>query len=41
MQAEVERVPTEDVAHVLAGDDDQFESHFLSHAFEPGRAHFP
>ena len=39
VQAEIERVPAKDVAHVGAADHDHLETHFFGHALEPGRAH--
>ena len=39
VQAEIERVPAEDVAHVAAADHDHFEARFFGDAFETGRTH--
>ena len=39
VQAEVEAVAAEDVAHVVAADDDHLQAGFLGDAFQPGRAH--
>ncbi len=39
VQTEIERVAPEDVAHVLAADDDHLEAGFLGDALEPGGAH--
>jgi hypothetical protein len=39
VQAEVERVAAEDVAHVVAADDHHLEADFLGDALQPGRAH--
>ena len=40
VQPEIETVAAEDVAHVVAGDYDHFESGFLGNPFQSGRAHF-
>ena len=39
VQAEIEGVAAEDVAHVVAGDDDHLEAGFFRNGFEPGRRH--
>ena len=39
VQAEVERIAPEDVAHVLAADDHHLEAGFFGDALESGRAH--
>ena len=39
VQPEVEGVAPEDIAHVLAADDDELEPRLLGDAFEPRRAH--
>src|SRR5258708_16702941 len=39
LQAEVQRIAAEDVAHVVAADDHQVAADFLRNRFQPGRAH--
>ena len=39
VQAEIEGVAAEDVAHVVAGDDDHLEAGFFRNGLEPGRRH--
>ncbi len=41
LKAEVERVAAEDVAHVVAADDDHLESDFFRDGLQAGRAHLP
>ena len=39
VQAEIERVAAEDVAHVVPADDHHLEAHFFGNGLEPGRRH--
>ncbi len=41
VEAEVEGVPSEDVPHVGAADDDELEARFLGDPLQAGRAHLP
>ena len=41
VESEVEGVSPEDVAHVVAADDDELAAGFFPDAFQAGRTHFP
>jgi hypothetical protein len=40
VKPEIERIAPEDVAHVVAADDDHFEAGFVSNPLQPSWAHF-